>query len=788
MRIGIDATFLFDQYANRGIGTYGKEVIKQLLQDQSQDWFLFGYGNANNNFSELKIKQTANVRFISLGQKRKSGIKNIWFFKFNYLPKIKKAKLDLFFASHFEAGLPLGVTKVAVTMHDVIPYITNKFSSKNPVFNYLKGLFYKYNLRNARKADLIITDSDFSRNELINKAGFDQVKVKRIYLGVKDIFRQVNITDSQRDIRRTLITYNITSPYLIYYGGIEPNKNVESLLRSFESITHRFPDLKLVIIGHEYKLGWDNKVKPLSSHAQYFYNLCEELKIKHKVVFTGEVNENHLPIILANARLMIHLSTYEGFGFSVLESLAAGIPLIAANKSCYPEVLADSAQLVDPLNIKEIAAKIEELLTNTKLYESMQTVGLKRAEIFTWKNTGQETRQALYNIKNVKKTLRILYVSPFFYPFKGGAENNCLALAQSMANSGSNVTVFTSIHKEYPAAKSEVYQNIKIRRFKRWNNLYYLNFIPGLLWALLREKADVIHVVGFGFIWHDFCIFLKKIVSPKTIFINTPHGPFMALDKYSFLATLLKRSYTSILKLTLNWNYNIIIEDNPKQREWITKYNIKEDKIRFLSIGIPAEIFKPNPDYKITQNKYNLNRKFVISFVGRFEEYKGLQYIISAVNILRDEIKTLRLVAIGLKGNYFDTIIQQIQDLKLQEYVEILPNADETTKFDILEVSNIFVWPSQWEAFGISILEAMAKNNAIITTRTEGGNFLIETGKNGYLVDFKNPEQIAEKILLLYKDKVLLEQIKNDNLAKAKTFIWENIILDYEKILYEQKT
>lgn len=779
MKIGLDTTFLFDQYAFRGIGNYGREVTRELLKDRNHDWILFGYGNKNANLNELGVKPQSNIHFVSLGNKRKSNYFNLVFFTFKYLPKIKRAKLDLFFSFNFEQGLPIGQTKVAVAVHDVIPLITKRYSQRGVLFNFLKGIFYRFNLNHAKKADYIFTSSDFSKNELVKKAEFEGKKVFPIHLGIKDSIRIENMDPEQRDVRRILITYNITPPYILNYGGIEDNKNVALVIKSFYEASSRFPDLKLVIASKEFKLGWDNKVKALTPPAGELVKLCNELKIKHRVIFTGEIGENHLPVVLANARLMLNLSGYEGFGLSALEALAAGIPLIASNKSCYPEILGDAAILLNPDDTKTVAQNIENVLTDDLLYNKLRADGLKRAEEFTWSKTTKSILKVIEQpgISSINK--RVVYVAPYFYPFHGGAERSCLALASGMAELGATATVLTSYRSDFTCKHKEVYNGINIIRFRRLNNAFYLGFYPGLLWTLLRTKADVIHVMGIGFIWQDLCVYIKKIFSPRTQFINTPHGPFMTLDSYSKFSLALKKIYTPLLKFFIKHTYNIVIQDNEEQSKWITKYGVSLNKIKFLPIGIDQYSFDAQPSRSDVANEYDLNKKFVLSFIGRFEQYKGLQFAILAVGKLKNTIKSIKLIAMGVKGRYLETLIELIKKEGLEKHVNILVGPSDETIRDILSLSKIYVFPSQWEAFGISTLEAMAMGNAVITTNTEGGRLLINPNENGFLVDYGDSDIIAEKIEYLFKNKTELNRISKNNIERAHKFSWKNIISRY---------
>ena len=107
---------------------------------------------------------------------------------------------------------------------------------------------------------------------------------------------------------------------------------------------------------------------------------------------------------------------------------------------------------------------------------------------------------------------------------------------------------------------------------------------------------------------------------------------------------------------------------------------------------------------------------------------------------------------------------------------------DEETKICALEASDIFVFPSEWEAFGIVVIEAMARKNAIISTKTEGGRFLIKEGENGYLFDYQDKAQLLKLISSLISNNELRKEMQNNNYIKAKGFLWKDIVLYLEKI------
>src|SRR5689334_14521066 len=127
--------------------------------------------------------------------------------------------------------------------------------------------------------------------------------------------------------------------------------------------------------------------------------------------------------------------------------------------------------------------------------------------------------------------MKIAYITPRFHPFKGGAEQNLLALASRVAKLGFDSTVLTTNAKfnNEKLQKEEFYKGLSIIRHCAPTESLYAGFYPQLLPHLLMYKYDIIHSSGIGFFWREFCLILKKLTTGRqTRFIVTPHGPFLA--------------------------------------------------------------------------------------------------------------------------------------------------------------------------------------------------------------------------------------------------------------------
>ena len=363
----------------------------------------------------------------------------------------------------------------------------------------------------------------------------------------------------------------------------------------------------------------------------------------------------------------------------------------------------------------------------------------------------------------------------------GGAQGNCLYLAKEMAKKH-DVTIFTSYKPFLEKAFAEKPPEMdfdKIIVCKPWFKWkYYFVFNPSVF-KILKYKLDVLHVHSFGFFFNDLLVVLLKLFT-KTKVVNTPHGPFMALSKYSLFERIIKFKF-ELFEWFINKLYNFVIQVNDSQWKWMVKKGVCKDKIRYVPNGIPESLLEKASGKEKNDfiKKYNLKDKFVISYLGRIQKYKGIDQVIKILpNLLRIK-KNLTFLVAGKDVGDKERLLKLVKKLKLEKNIKFLSVSDKE-KEQLYSVSEIFILPSDWEAFGIVLLEAMAKGCAVISTRTEGGEFLIKED-NGCLFDFGNLKELKKCFVKLFDDK-LRERIKRNNFEKAKEFTWEKIGKDLEKV------
>lgn len=402
MTIGIDIRVL-GKGKRTGVEDYTINLLSRLLPQNS----LIKYKLFHNSFRkpdltfdwmklenvELKVWRIPNRIFDLF----------LRFLKFPKLdrilnpPKGKTGKIDIFLSPHFLlTPLSRGIKRIII-FYD-LSFI------RFPEFFSLPKLFwhkFMYSKKQAQKADLIIAISQSTKEDLINLYNIASEKIKVIYPGIDKKFKPIKKTDL--NLERAKNKYKLPDSFILYFGTIEPRKNILAIIKAFEQIKENpffknevkwqglegrverggkmifdFSKLKLVIAGTR---GW---------LYDEVFKTAKQSRYSKDIIFTDFIEEEDKVYLYNLADIFVYPSFFEGFGLPPLEAMASGLPVIVSNTSSLSEVVGKGAIVIDPYNIDEIAFAIKEILENKNLKEYLLKEGIKRAEKFDWHKTAKE--------------------------------------------------------------------------------------------------------------------------------------------------------------------------------------------------------------------------------------------------------------------------------------------------------------------------------------------------------------------------------------------------------------
>jgi glycosyltransferase involved in cell wall biosynthesis len=342
---------------NPGIGRYMKCLVEEILsQELDNDYLLIMTPDASGAIRS----DSANVTRISARSRYYSVREQI------ELPRVlREHKVDLLHSPHFLLPLSRPCPTV-VTIHDVV-YI----ACPQDMPSQLGRLYYTAMMRaSSHLATRIITDSIFSKNEIVRLLRVDPARVTVVYPAVDTAFRQANDSGACKAL---LAEYGIDREYILYAGIYKGRKNHAGLLRAFQYFLGSGGEAQMVIAG------------PMNDGEHQLRRLADELGIAEHVTFTGFITDSELGALYSGARVYACPSLYEGFGFTVLEAMACGAPVVCSDAASLPEVAGDAALYANPRNSAAFAEALYQVFTNEGLRQEMIERGCMNLRRFSWR-------------------------------------------------------------------------------------------------------------------------------------------------------------------------------------------------------------------------------------------------------------------------------------------------------------------------------------------------------------------------------------------------------------------
>lgn len=361
MRIAIDARSLMDR-RHSGIEEYTIRIVTAMAQVAPQHQYVLFY----NGVSPLVVPPALRRHAILA-----TRYPNIFFNAFQSITNWPKwdrlLSADCFFVPSFRL-LPLTPrSPVVTTVHDLsFERFPEFFSGKRRLWHRL--MRPQLLMKNS---DHLIAVSEATARDLTELYRIPRDKISVIHSGIAPL--PVTARNAVVHVRKK---YHLPSHYILYFGTLEPRKNIESIIHAFNAIAHHLPH-DLVIAGGR---GW---------LTQSIDRAIQSSPVPERIHLVGSVAEADKWALFAEASLFVYPSFYEGFGFPPLEALVSGTPVVTAHNASLPEIVGKYATLIDPYNPAELAAVIAQLVaTPTRVSRNIQEEILAT---YSWRKTATQT-------------------------------------------------------------------------------------------------------------------------------------------------------------------------------------------------------------------------------------------------------------------------------------------------------------------------------------------------------------------------------------------------------------
>ena len=346
----------------------------------------------------------------------------------------------------------------------------------------------------------------------------------------------------------------------------------------------------------------------------------------------------------------------------------------------------------------------------------------------------------------------------------GGIVFLAVDLAREISEMGHNVTIYTTdldfsngsnkFNKKLP--RIEKFEKFLINRTHVWFSLKLFFVNTSMSKEIENDKPDIIHTIGL----RSFQSIIAWRVSKKLnipLVVSDQGGltthPFLAESGF-FLKTLYKIQDFFIKKI-IN-DASVISVANEYEQKIFSSLN-KKSRIEIIRNGVNLKKLVSKHNFK---EKYQINSNFIL-FVGRFSKSKGIETLINAFSIVKNELKdsNIHLVIMGVDFGYQAEMEKLIKKLNLSEEIKVIKNPPRDDVISAYGESEFLVLPSQWELSPLVPLESFAFKKPVISTNSHGIPYTVQNNKNGILVEPENSFELSNAIVKLLNDPELRNKL-----------------------------
>jgi glycosyltransferase involved in cell wall biosynthesis len=366
MRVGLNLLYLIPSVVG-GTETYARSLISALAgEDGDAEYVVF----VNAEAADMDVEPAPNFRRVRCRVRAsRRPLRYAW--EQLVLPlQVVRHRLDVLHSLGYVGPLACPC-RHAVTIHDLnyLRHTHGMPDSRRRALRFFVG-------HGARRADHVLTVSEFARGEIVGELGIPPERVTVTYNAPRTAARGEGSRDARSgsDIARR---YGLPSRYALAFTSQSAHKNIDRLIDAFGLLAPSIPHA-LVLVGHE----------PAGSTLRA---RVAAAGLGDRVVFTGYVPDEHVLPLLGGADLFVFPSLYEGFGIPVLDAQSVGVPVACSSAGSLPEVAGPGALLFDPWQVDAIARAIQMCLADGALRDRLRRAGSANVARFSWEATARAT-------------------------------------------------------------------------------------------------------------------------------------------------------------------------------------------------------------------------------------------------------------------------------------------------------------------------------------------------------------------------------------------------------------
>jgi glycosyltransferase involved in cell wall biosynthesis len=373
MHIGINAQLLsFSQnYRNGGVSRYIRFLLKELAnRPGAHEYTVFVNGR---EVVEKLSAQHPQLTYVPAPWSESQPAARIAWEQLTLPALIRQRHIDVLHS-------PVNVLPILLPQHcaGVVTLHDLAFLRFPDILTRSKRLYHRaFTIRSIRRATMVITVSDSTRQDAIELVGVPGEQVQTVYPCIDARFSNVPKDEELQSFREK---HDLTSGYILYLGTLEPRKNITTLIEAYAQVrkTHAIGE-KLVLAGGK---GW---------LYDAIFERVQQLGLTSEVLFAGYVEDSEQALWYRAASVFVYPSLYEGFGVPVAEALACGTPVVTSNVSSLPEAGADVAICIDPHDVEVMTASIHTALTDQTIRQKCSTMAPVVAQRFSAQRMVEQT-------------------------------------------------------------------------------------------------------------------------------------------------------------------------------------------------------------------------------------------------------------------------------------------------------------------------------------------------------------------------------------------------------------